>query len=103
MTETITYVEIQQTVFSVVMDEDALCENDVQLHLPIVSLKQTERCDVTINYKKGTVGKNRLQNMLQQCSYILTNAPRKADLITHCIKLTDDQSIRVKPYSIPYY
>jgi hypothetical protein len=76
-------------------------DDESLLELGTMQPKETVR-DVTFGQQLNDEQKVQLQEVVKQYEHIFTDVPGNANIIEHEVKLTSDEPIRSKPYTIPY-
>ena len=76
-------------------------DDDNLLELGGMQPKETAN-DITFGSQLDDQQKEQLQELVKRYEHIFTDMPGNANLIEHEVKLTSDEPIRSKPYTIPY-
>ena len=80
--------------------EEAVDDENL-LELGTVHSKETVG-DVTFGQQLNREQKGQLQEVVKKYERIFTDVPGHANIIEHEVKLTSDEPVRSKPYTIPY-
>src|SRR5215469_201297 len=81
--------------------EDHEEETEEQLEM-IECLKKEEIKDIKIGNDIKQNQKDQIMKICEEYKKIFTELPGETKMIKHTIKLTTDETIRMKPYNIPY-
>jgi len=103
------YVSLHITCVGFVLGSDDENEDDIQCKeesskLEIYHTKQTETLkDVQINPELSEDKKQKLRDLLEEFQDIFSDVPKTTHLITHEIKLNNDELVYCKPYKVPIF